>query len=258
MTWRSCHTITARCRTRPLSWRPHQQGQGSRSTERRLSWWRWTQLPTHQSQLVESPYGRWSPLSIWEVWLTIREAQTETPQPELARQEQLLSCSKTSGHLEESAWEQSSASSTPMWSQSCFTDVRHDGQHRRCNERSRHSSTPVWGASTKSNSKREDPKWRSVGASGTGTSGQADTAEEVGLDRTHPQEASVQHHTPSPNLEPAREEEERPALQQLEVRHWSRAETVGNQLVRNDKSSPEQSAMAGGRWWPMLHWERWA
>ena len=31
---------------------------------------------------------------------------------------------------------------------------------------------------------REDPKWRSVGASGTGTSGQADTAEEVGLDRT--------------------------------------------------------------------------
>ena len=30
-------TITARCRTRPLSWRPHQQGQGSRSTERRLS-----------------------------------------------------------------------------------------------------------------------------------------------------------------------------------------------------------------------------
>ena len=37
---------------------------------------------------------------------------------------------------------------------SCFTDVRHGGQHRRCNERSRHSSTPVWGASTKSNGKR--------------------------------------------------------------------------------------------------------
>ena len=30
-------------------------------------------------------------------------AQTETSQPESARQEQLLSCSKTSGHLEESA-----------------------------------------------------------------------------------------------------------------------------------------------------------
>ena len=55
--------------------------------------------------------------------------------------------------------------------------------------------------------------------SGTGTSGQADTAEEVGLDRTHPQEASIQHHTPSPDLEPAGEEEERPASQQLEVRH---------------------------------------
>ena len=59
----------------------------------------------------------------------------------------------------------------------------------------------------------ENPIWRSVGASGTGTSGQADTAEEVGLDLTHPQEASIQHHTPSPDLEPAcaGEEEERPA-----------------------------------------------
>ena len=37
-----------------------------------------------------------------EVWLTIREAQTETSQPESGRQEQLSSCSKTSGHLEES------------------------------------------------------------------------------------------------------------------------------------------------------------
>ena len=33
----------------------------------------------------------------------------------------------------------------------------------------------------------EDPKWRSVGASGTGTSGQADSVEEVGLDQTHPE-----------------------------------------------------------------------
>ena len=56
--------------------------------------------------------------------------------------------------------------------------------------------------------------------SGTGTSGQADIAEEVGLDRTHPQEASIQHHTPSPDLEPTGEEEkERPVSQQLEARH---------------------------------------
>ena len=53
----------------------------------------------------------------------------------------------------------------------------------------------------------------------TGTSGQADTAEEVVLDWTHPQEASIQHHMPSPDLEPAAEEKERPASQQLEVRH---------------------------------------
>ena len=54
-----------------------------------------------------------------------------------------------------------------------------------------------------------------MGASGTGTSGQADTAEEVGLDRTHPLEASIQHHTPSYDLEPNGEEKERPASQQL-------------------------------------------
>ena len=57
------------------------------------------------------------------------------------------------------------------------------------------------------------------GMSGTGTSSQEDTAAEVGLDRTHPQEGSIQHHTPSPDLEPAGEEKERPASQQLEARH---------------------------------------
>ena len=103
---------------------------------------------------------------------------------------------------------------------------------------------------------REDPKWRSVGASGTGTSGQAGTAEEVGLDRTRHQEASIQQHTPSPDLEPAGGEKERPTSQQLEARHWSRAETARDQLVWNGESSPEQSATAGSRWWPMLHRER--
>ena len=33
------------------------------------------------------------------------------------------------------------------------------------------------------------------------------------------QEASIQHHTPSPDLEPTGEEEERPTSQQLEARH---------------------------------------
>nr|KAG5692611.1 hypothetical protein BaRGS_030039 [Batillaria attramentaria] len=54
---------------------------------------------------------------------------------------------------------------------------------------------------------------------GAGTSGQADPAEEVGLDWTHPQEASIQHHTPSPDMEPTGEKEERPASQQLEAGH---------------------------------------
>ena len=83
-----------------------------------------------------------------------------------------------------------------------------------------------------------------MGASGTGTRGQADTGEEVGQDWTHHQEASIQHYTPSPDLEPAREEEERLASQQLEVRHWSRAETARDQLVRNDQSNPKQSVIA--------------
>nr|KAG5686925.1 hypothetical protein BaRGS_020734 [Batillaria attramentaria] len=56
-------------------------------------------------------------------------------------------------------------------------------------------------------------------ASRAGTSGQADPAEEVGLDWTHPQEASIQHHTPSPDMEPTGEKEERPASQQLEAGH---------------------------------------
>nr|KAG5699123.1 hypothetical protein BaRGS_014422 [Batillaria attramentaria] len=40
-----------------------------------------------------------------------------------------------------------------------------------------------------------------------------------GLDWTHPQEATIQHHTPSPDMEPAGEREERPASQQLEAGH---------------------------------------
>ena len=104
---------------------------------------------------------------------------------------------------------------------------------------------------------REDLIWRSVGTSGTETSGQADTAEEVELDRTHLRKpvSSTTCQALTWNLQGKRK---RPASQQLEARHWSRAETAGDQLVRNDKSSPEQSAMAGGCWWPMLHWERWA
>ena len=61
------------------------------------------------------------------------------------------------------------------------------------------------------------------------------------LDRTHPQEASIQHHKPSPDLEPTGEEKERPASQQMEVRHWSRAETAGDQLVRDEKGKGKRS-----------------
>ena len=39
------------------------------------------------------------------------------------------------------------------------------------------------------------------------------------MDRTHLQEASIEHYMPSPDLEPAGDVEERPASQQLEARH---------------------------------------
>ena len=99
----------------------------------------------------------------------------------------------------------------------------------------------------------EDLNWRYVGVSWTGTSGQPDTVGEVGLDRTHPQEASIQHNIPSPDLEPAGEE--RPASQQLEMRHWSRAKTTRDKLDWKGLSSPEQCAMVRGRRWLMLHRE---
>ena len=97
-----------------------------------------------------------------------------------------------------------------------------------------------------------------VAESRAGTSDQADSAKEVGLDWTHPQEASIQHHTPSTDLEPARKDEERSATQQLQSRAGVRAEEAGNQLDRTGQSSPEQSAMAKDRRWPMLRRERWA
>nr|KAG5708647.1 hypothetical protein BaRGS_034864 [Batillaria attramentaria] len=79
---------------------------------------------------------------------------------------------------------------------------------------------------------------RAVEASGAGTSGPPDPAEEGGLDWTHPQEASIQHHTPSLDMEPAGEKEERPASQQLEAGHKGRAK-AGDQLDWSGKNSPE-------------------
>ena len=43
--------------------------------------------------------------------------------------------------------------------------------------------------------------------------------EEVGLDRTHVKEASIQHHTPGPNLEPTGQEKERTSKKKLEARY---------------------------------------
>ena len=97
-----------------------------------------------------------------------------------------------------------------------------------------------------------------MGTSGPGLSGQADTAEEVGLDRTHPKETSIQHHTPGPDLEPAGKKEERPASQQLEERHRGAAEAAGLHLDESSSNRPEKDGLAACRRWPMLCHEQWA
>ena len=160
-------------------------------------------------------------------------------------------------HLEESAWKPNSASSTPMWSQSCFTDVRHGGQHRRCNERSRHSSTPVWGASTKSNGKRRSEmkicgserdrnQWPSRYCGGSGTGSDALSGSQ------HP----APYAKPWPGTRRGREREAVLATVGGETlkQSWNSRGPTGPEW----QNSPEQSAMAGGRWWPMLYLERWA
>ena len=97
-----------------------------------------------------------------------------------------------------------------------------------------------------------------MGTGTTGISRHPDFEAEVGMDRTHPQETNRQHHTTSPILEPAGEEEERQAAKQLEEGHRSRAQTAVGKLEWSSPGSPEQSALAWGRRWPMLVHELWA
>ena len=82
---------------------------------------------------------------------------------------------------------------------------------------------------------------------GTGTSGQADAAEEVELDRTHPQEASIQHNTPSPDLEPAGEEKERPPRNRWRLDTESELKQQGTNW-----SGMTRAAQNRVRWWGSL------
>ena len=204
-----------------------------------------------KSQLVESPLGRWSLLSIWEAWWPTGRQRTRCHSQNWLDKSSFHHAQKHLG-----IWRSQHENQTLHFQHQCevspalrMWDMANNTMQQKiqtffntCLRRIyKIQWQEIW---------NED---RSVGVNRTGTSGQADTAEEVGLDRTHPQEASIQHHTPSPGLEPAGEES-----QQLEARHWSRAKTARDQLVWNDQSSPERSAMARGRWWPMLHWEQWA
>ena len=117
-------------------------------------------------------------------------------QPGLARLERFLSCSRTSGRPRRSGKEPNLASSTSMWSQSCSMEWNLEDDKDNATENPdilQHLSP----AHLQHLMARGDPKWRAVGVSGRATSSKTNSEEKVGLDRTHPQEASIQHHTPS-------------------------------------------------------------
>ena len=86
-----------------------------------------------------------------------------------------------------------------------------------------------------------------MGTGEPGASGRTDSAKEVGLDWTHPQKTSIQYYMPSPDLEPAGKEEERPASQHLDARHGGRVEADEDQLEWSRESSPEPSALVSCR-----------
>ena len=94
-----------------------------------------------------------------------------------------------------------------------------------------------------------------LGASRTGTSGQADTVQEVGLDQTHPQKA--QH--PAPQTKPW------PGTRRGIEREASGVTSGGETLKQSWNSGgptgpewqeqPRTECDGGGRWWPRIHWE---
>ena len=89
----------------------------------------------------------------------------------------------------------------------------------------------------------EDQQRRAVATGGTGASRPTDLMQEVGLDRAHPSEASIQQHTPGSCVEPAGAPEEGSAKEQLEARHGGRAERDGHHLEGGREGGPEPCPM---------------
>ena len=211
-------------------------------------------LPTHQSQSVESPSGKWIPSSTLGCsWPTGGHGQRCHSQD---WQGQSSFCHAQEHLVVQGDQDKNQTSHLQL---QCEVSLALQMQNLE-DDKDNVTENPdilqhLSAAHLQHPMARDDPKWRAVGASGTGTSSKTNSEEEVGLDRTHPQEASIHHHTPSSDLELAGKEEERPASQQLEVRHWGRAQAARYKLDRSSKISPEQSAMARGRRWPMLHTE---
>ena len=89
----------------------------------------------------------------------------------------------------------------------------------------------------------EDQQRRAVATGGTGASRPTDLMQEVGLDRAHPSEASIQQHTPGSCVEPTGAPEEGSAKEQLEARHGGRAESDGHHLEGGREGGPEPCPM---------------
>ena len=102
---------------------------------------------------------------------------------------------------------------------------------------------------------RDDPKWRAVGASGTGTSSKTKFWRGSGAGSDTP--SGSQHPAPHAKFWPGtrRERGREAGLATAGGETLSQNSSSKYKLDRSSKISAEQSAMARGRRWPMLHME---
>ena len=86
----------------------------------------------------------------------------------------------------------------------------------------------------------------------TKTTPSTDWKEKVGVDWSHLEKASQQHHKAGPHLEPTRRKTTGKAQEQLAEKHPGRGKEGRLHLEGDGEGSPWSSEMAEHRRWPML------
>ena len=92
---------------------------------------------------------------------------------------------------------------------------------------------------------------RSLGKNQPSASRRRDQKKKMVMDRAHPEETTDKHHTPGPDLEPSREEKERPTKEHLEKRHGGGRQADWLLLERVGANRPGPRTLAGCCGWPM-------